>query len=136
MRRQFGLGNASEIAGEMGRRGGVLRDDEGERLDQAVLVGGADDAGVGDCRMGGQCALDVGRRDPHPGYLEPIIVAASMVIEALGIPDVDVTGSKPLADERLARLVHAVPVKRTGGRRAHVEHAFDAVRDLATVGIE
>ncbi|OLB13068.1 MAG: hypothetical protein AUH18_02805 [Candidatus Rokubacteria bacterium 13_2_20CM_69_10] len=47
VRRQFGLGNASEIAGEMGRRGGVLRDDEGERLDQAVLVGGADDAGVG-----------------------------------------------------------------------------------------
>ena len=59
-----------------------------------------------------------------------------MVIEAIGIPDVDVAGAKPLPDECPARLVQAVPVERTGGRRAHVEHAFDAVRDIATVGIQ
>src|SRR5262249_29757870 len=43
---QLGLGDSAQITREVGRRVGVPRDDEGERLDEAVLVGGADDAGV------------------------------------------------------------------------------------------
>ena len=64
------------------------------------------------------------------GHLEPIVLAAGVVIEPVAVAGQHVAGAKPFADEGPAADVEPVPVRRPARRRrADVEHTGLAVGD-------
>ena len=94
------------------------RDDAGNRLDEAVGAGGADDDGLEHVGVLDQHGLDLGRSDPLAADLEHVVGASQVGVEAVLGLDVHVAALEPLAVEALAGRIGAAPVAgRRGGAR-------------------
>src|ERR1700676_2497443 len=80
--------------------------------------------------MRDQRALDLERRHPDAGHLEHVVTAAAEGIAPIGIANVFVAGTGPVAFERLAALAALIPVAFTGRGRIDQELTDFAVGKL------
>src|SRR5262249_56061383 len=83
-----------------------------------------------------QRVLDLDRRDPFAAYLEHVVGAPFVPVEAVLIHSVAVARRSPIATHRMTALFALAPVKRRGARPFHEQIPGLACGHRSSVVIE